>query len=66
MGFYQKSFEVLKVAIFGMPLSGQEVFPVVSALNQLQLSPPHRLQSEEMVTDKPPEDEVSRTVAACG
>ena len=49
-----------------MPLSGQEVFPVVSALNQLQLSPPHRMQSEEMVTDKPPEEEVSRTVAACG
>ena len=38
-----------------MPLSSQEVFPIVSALNQLQLSP----QSEEMVTDKSTEDEVS-------
>ena len=39
---------ILKIRVVGMPLSSQEVFPIVSALSELQLSP----QSEEMVTDK--------------
>lgn len=47
---------ILKIRVVGMPLSSQEVFPIVSALSELQLSP----QSEEMVTDKSStEDEVS-------
>jgi len=46
----------LKIRVVVMPLSSQEVFPIVSALSELQLSP----QSEEMVTDKSStEDEVS-------
>ena len=37
-----------------MPLSSQEIFPVVSSLKQLSLSPAHEhpLQPEDMVTDK--------------
>ena len=37
-----------------MPLSRQDLFPVVSSLKQLKLSPPHKnhIQGEEMVTDK--------------
>ena len=41
-----------------MPLSSQEIFPVVTALNQLELSPSHP-QGEDMVTDKPHGAEVS-------
>ena len=37
-----------------MPLSSQEIFPVVSSFKQLSLSPAHEhpLQPEDMVTDK--------------
>ena len=37
-----------------MPLSSQEIFPVVTSLKQLSLSPAHEhpLQPEDMVTDK--------------
>ena len=39
-----------------MPLSSQEIFPVVSNFKQLSLSPAHDhpLQPEDMVTDKEP------------
>ena len=37
-----------------MPLSSQDIFPVVSSFKQLSLSPTHEhpLQPEDMVTDK--------------
>ena len=44
-----------------MPLSSQEIFPVVTAFNQLEISPSHpsHPQGEDMVTDKPHGAEVS-------
>lgn len=50
-----------------MPLNSQEIFPVVSGLKQLSLSPAHErppLQPEDMVTDKDPvqQPEVSRVL----
>ena len=41
-----------------MPLSNQEVFRVTSAVKELVLSPSHS-QGEDMVTEKPPEQEVT-------
>ncbi len=42
-----------------MPLKNHSVFPVVSQLRYLQLSPSHTPQGEEaMVTDRGEEDQV--------
>ena len=53
--FRRRSKGLMQLA---MPLSSQEIFPVVTALNHLEISPSHQ-QSEDMVTDKPPGAEVS-------
>ena len=49
-----------------MPLSSQDIFPVVSSFKQLTLSPTHEhpLQPEDMVTDKEQiqQPEVSHTL----
>lgn len=49
-----------------MPLSSQDIFPVVSSFKQLTLSPTHEhpLQPEDMVTDKEQveQPEVGRTL----